>query len=751
MVKFIDSERAVAKWEICGKVISLPHRKERTNDEMHNIIKAYINTVSDKFYVKDNTALCNAFKAVGGIPFVKIGYLAMRDDFIEMFRYYAELFVIKWIGSNQCIHSKNIGIQYVFEEMLGNKNFEIKYDFMYILDDDLIDSTLFVDIVDDIFIEKWTAIVRDSIIQDQTLKQITNRIGFVKLYRIVESIQEKVKKYFCRMAAQYTKRRELITMRKIQLFLFGRPIEYGKYDLLWEMLQSVVDDEYKKQCRIFIKENPLQFDMHKDEWIVYQRNGASLKFKTFDFTKIKRPFIKQEIKQYTKFRHTPTILFGDSSLVWLIKSVNIISENNPSVQCMADIDDVDVQILYETLERENIADKGKSPIHTMNVFSHMKAFVRFLMSDNSKITGLPIPKNNLFEKYTFVNSKEYAKNTEIIPENVMNEIIQHSHELSEVYKLIFDIYANTGLRTKEVMLLESDCIRTSRYADTVQLRYKIYKTLKAYKRLGISEYRELPIPKELGDRIQNYIVRTEKYCQESGLPYIFLRKRGNRILLENAGYFSDKINRLIEKHNICGEDGCLWHFTTRQFRKTIAVTLIENGASVDEVGYWLGHLGRSNTMKYYAEVRKAKLAEMNSKFFKDKFDLIISQEQLTQYSEEERKLLYADFCMEYRKVEFGYCLQKIADGGCDKRNSLYNCVNCTNLCTGKKYLQYWKKLLEQQNSIVENLLERYKKQKITDFAEYKEYKQETFLQQCYLNLVNAIENAEVQDEKNNEC
>ena len=410
------------------------YRRERANDEMHNIIEAYINAVKNKRYEEDNTDLCNAFKAVGGLPFVKIGYLAMREEFIGMFKYYAELFVAKWIGSNKCIHSKNVGVQYVFKEMLCHEDFEIKYDFMYILDDNVVDSTLFVNIVDDIFIKKWTVIVRDSIAQDESLRQITKRIGFAKLYRIAEKMQEEVEKYFRRIAARYTKRREIITMRKIQLFLFGRILEYGEYDMF------------------------------------------------------------------------------------------------------------------------------------------------------------------------------------------------------------------------------------------------------------------------------------------------------------------------IEKYNICGEDGCLWHFTTRQFRKTIAVTLIENGASVDEVGYWLGHLGRSNTMKYYAEVRKAKLAEMNSKFFKDKFDLIISQEQLTQYSEEERKLLYVDFCMEYRRVELGYCLQKIADGGCNKRNSLYNCVNCTNLCTGKKYLSYWKELLEQQNLTVQKLFDSYEKQNITDYTEYKEYKQETFLQQCYLNIVNAIENAEVQDE-----
>lgn len=749
MVRFIDSERAVARWEICGIVISLPHRRGRTNDEMYSIIESYINAVKNKLYKNDNTDLCNAFKTIGGLPFVKIGYLAMKEDFIEMFRYYAELFVTKWIDSNRCIHSKNVGIQYAFEEMLCHDDFEIKYDFMYILDDDSIDSTLFVNMVDDIFIEKWSSIICDSMTANESLQQITKRIGLAKVYRILETMQKAFEKYLHRIVTQYTERRELITMRKLQLFIFGRSIDYGQYDLLWEMLQSIVDMEYEKQCGVFIKENPLQFDMRKDEWIVYQRKGDALMFKTFDFSGISQPFIKQEIKRYTKFRHTPTILFRDSSLAWLIKSVNIITENNPSVRCMADIDDVDVQILYETLERDNIADKGKSPIHTANVFSHMKAFIRFLMSDDSKITGLPVPKCNLFEKYTFINSKEYAKNTEIIPDTVMNELVKYSYELPEAYDLVLNIYSNTGLRTKEVMLLEDDCIRASKYADTVQLRYKIYKTLKAYKRNGMSEYRELPIPKELGDRIQNYIICTEKYRQESRLPYIFLKKRGNRILLENAGYFSVKVNRLIEKYNICDENGRLWHFTTRQFRKTIAVTLIENGASVNEVGYWLGHLGRNNTMKYYAEVRKAKLAEMNSKFFKDKFDLIISQEQITQYSEEERKLLYVDFCMEYRRVELGYCLQKIADGGCNKRNSLYNCVNCTNLCTGKKYLSYWKELLEQQNSIVKNLLDNYEKQNITDYAEYKEYKQEIFLQQCYLNIVNAIESAEVQGEKNN--
>lgn len=91
-----------------------------------------------------------------------------------------------------------------------------------------------------------------------------------------------------------------------------------------------------------------------------------------------------------------------------------------------------------------------------------------------------------------------------------------------------------------------------------------------------------------------------------------------------------------------------------------------------------------------------KLAELNTRFFVEKFDLIVSSEGLEKYTEEERKLLYTDFRLGQRRVEFGFCMLKTADGPCLNRNSLYNCVNCKNLCTGRQYLPYWKEMLEQQ-------------------------------------------------------
>lgn len=199
------------------------------------------------------------------------------------------------------------------------------------------------------------------------------------------------------------------------------------------------------------------------------------------------------------------------------------------------------------------------------------------------------------------------------------------------------------------------------------------------------------------------------------------------------------IRGIIRKYDICDENGELWHFTIKQFRKTLAVRLIENGATTVELAYWLGHLCSDTAAKYYAEVRKKKLAELNTEFFRSKFELIMTGEQLENYTQEERRLLYTDFCLGQRRVELGFCVRKVADGPCADRCSLYNCVNCRNLCTGKQYLPYWKGLLQEQEKLLDRLAEVYKSESITDYSEYLEYKQEYRLLESYQSVVNMIE------------
>lgn len=198
---------------------------------------------------------------------------------------------------------------------------------------------------------------------------------------------------------------------------------------------------------------------------------------------------------------------------------------------------------------------------------------------------------------------------------------------------------------------------------------------------------------------------------------------------------------MIKKYQICKEDGELWHYTSRQSRKTLAVTLIEQGASSNEIAMQFGHSDIRTTEKYYAEVRKKRLAELNSEFFKKRFKVLVGEDNLKCYSVEERRQLYVDFALNTREVEFGKCSKHISEGPCGVRAGSISCATCTKLCTGTKYIDKWTELVTSQRNIVNELLRIYGEEGIEekDFMEFIEYKREIHLLNSYTSVVTNIE------------
>jgi len=482
--------------------------------------------------------------------------------------------------------------------------------------------------------------------------------------------------------------------------------------------------------------------MSSNKWTLFHRHGPSLHRETIDFTGICSPSLRLEIKYFMKHRYYSITADKDRAITTLAYAANLLTDNNPSIRFFADVDDVDVRSLYMSMERRyGQTAGGKSVSNIMRVFSILSVLMEYLMSDHrDEAMRSPVPHDNPFSRYRFHNAKDYKVRTAVIPEAVAEQIDAHLDELDPVQALLYRIFSATGMRMKEVLFLEADCLEPSQYEGVVQLKYKQYKTLTARRKAGVPDYHRVLILKALADEISGQIHKTKEWRKELGVPYLFVNKRPNfRASMISMSNYLLVINRLIKKYDLRDENGRLWHFTSKQQRKTLTVTLIENGASVDELAYWLGHLSRNTASNYYAEVRKMKLAELNTSFFREKFDLLLSDEQLAEYTEEERRLLYMDFRLEQRRVEFGFCLKKLADGGCTSRSSLINCVNCKNLCTGPKYLPYWQSLLNGQREVVDSLLAAYAEAGIIDYQEFREYRQATFLLNCYENIVNAIE------------
>lgn len=746
MVELMEIKTCTALWKVDGTLLRL-QRRNHTDDKLTcQTIEQYLDLLLNETYKSSPQMLREIAGVLTDRIIVRIGMEVQREQFLNMFEYYSKTYVRQWEQSGACLQSNNISMFPVFEFMFRNRLAGLSESPLAVLRNIPCDSQIFLDIFERCFTSFWTARISEKVEAKETLAAIRKRIGTLATSRCLCLLPEtEVTDYLCTFAGRFTHQRRLITKQSFCHELLGSGISTSVLHLqpgFVLLVAAEVEREFAVQCRKFPAENHLQLEMSSDHWKLFRRQGPSLFWDIIDFTGIHSPSLRLEIKYFMRHRYYSISVSKDRAIFSLVYAANLLTENNPDIHFFAEVDDVDVRSLYMTMEqRYHQAETGGAVSKIMRVFSILSVLMEYLMSDHrDRAMRSPVPYRNPFKRYRFPNAKDYKVRTAIIPESVAEQLDAHLDEINPVYALLYRIFSATGMRMKEVLFLEADCLEPSRYADVVQLRYRQYKTLAARRKAGVPDDHRILISKALADEIARHIEKTAEWRKEFDIPYVFVNKRPNfRASMLNLPNYLLVINGLIQKYALCDESGQLWHFTSKQQRKTLAVTLIENGASVDELAYWLGHLSRSAASSYYAEVRKMKLAELNTEFFSKKFDLILSENQLAEYTEAERKLLYMDFCLEQRRVEFGFCLNKLADGGCTSRSSRINCVNCKNLCTGVKYLPYWKSLMEEQRKVVEHLVGTYVKVGIEDYGGFREYRQAAFLQGCYESIVAAIE------------
>lgn len=741
MIERTNSEHAPNQWLIEGWEISLPYRRSIPESKTLSQILAYRDILTEKTYTADNACLCEMFRFFGGIGFVKIG-MAFKAVFLDCYAYFAAQFVKKWAKGSHCLHSKVIGHACVFGCMLDCPENPIRYDFRYILSETP-NSTVLFDLTEEAFADYWTPNIEGLMSRTESLASIAKRVGAVRLTRYMMRISQQTEAYLRRLAAAYTENRELISLRKLYADVFGddsRSTFAGGDTRLFQMIQSVVDEETAIQNRRFPAENRRAMEISSDEWVLYVRHGVSLHYMRLDFTEIRQTSLRTEVKFFLKNRFSGAIRTTDRVYTLVAYAAGILCRNNPRIHFFSEVDDTDVRMLRQTMESEDRQPQA----YIMAVFSACKAVFRYLCGgerDDSLRT--PKPGSNPFQGITFVNASQYSRNTPYMPANVAEGLTAHANELSDTDALVLRIFNETGMRAKEVAFLEEGGLEKTRSGSHALLRFVPYKILKARRKAGVGDYHRVQISLELAELIEAQARRTESLRRQYGLPYLFLHQNeGYRVSMLDVSYFIVKINKLIQKHHLSDEGGQLWHFTSRQCRKTLVVNMIENGAAIEEIVYQLGHLDRSTAAKYYAEVRTVRLAELNSEFFRKQFDLLLSGEQLAEYTEEERRLLYVDFRLGYRRVEMGFCTKKLCGGACGRGNRMHHCANCKNLCTGKQYLSHWELLLEAQEHTVVSLVEAYLADGVTDYSEFAEYRRECTLLEAYRNVAQKIRKSE---------
>lgn len=346
MIKIIDRIIASAMWDINGTMVRLPYRREFPEPVMAQKIEKYCSFLKNRAYEQDNRGLCEAFRFFGGLAFVAIG-MSCKDEFSSCFAYYARKFAVAWAAGAKCLKSKYIGYEYVFQAMLQNEELPISYDFRYILDKTT-ENELFCQISEQAFCEHWIEKMKPLMAEERSLSSISARVGDLRMSKYFMEMTEETTQYLKQLATSYTARRELISLRKLHIFIFGddsRTHFPGGDAKFFSMLKTTVEVEIMHQSIVFIGENRKEMNSQKNVWVLYQQHGVTLNYMTIDFTKVLKTSMRDELKCFLKQHYSGAIRTNDRAYIAIIYAANKLCEINPNIRYFSDIDNTDVKML----------------------------------------------------------------------------------------------------------------------------------------------------------------------------------------------------------------------------------------------------------------------------------------------------------------------------------------------------------------------------------------------------------------------
>lgn len=508
-------------------------------------------------------------------------------------------------------------------------------------------------------------------------------------------------------------------------------------------LSSSLDERIETSLRNlrwkFYEENAAELASGKEKiWLYFPKKGV-IGAGSIDFAPLRNhPAIEREARSFMLASYQEAVEGASNcSLARLPKTMTDVIRVFAHLCSEYDIANVeDISEMHLLAELSHTSKEGKGTGTLVSRLGSVRRFFRFQV-ERGRLSADPSVNIRL------KRGAAYHETTPEIPEDVLAFIEGHVDELrAHDVRLFFKVGMETGWRASDIRnILAEDVMGAFCSPDAAEIKTRTSKTVasRIKRRLGDKLY--AMISSELRQEIIEYIDETATLRELYGIDTVFFSVTNGA----KADFPSEKvnsaINKLLEDHGIESVDESYDVFSMIQTRKTVAVELISSGAPRAAVQKQLGHVSSSTTERFYAHVRNKKLAELNSEFYRQKFDLLIDSGRLDLYTEEERRVLYVDFCTNRRNVELGVCSKHPSEGRCDSMASI-SCACCPKLCTGTAYKGRWERLLEDSSSLLASFVAKYEELGIPreGYETFVEYRQEKLVHERYMEVISAIEN-----------
>ena len=568
-----------------------------------------------------------------------------------------------------------------------------------------------------------------------TYNKETMILGEITIEKLLKSISEIVDE-----EALKSRNIASLTLRKITKSVSDTQTKkYLNHIINNPSINNYVNKEYhtillNKQYELYCN-NKDELKETKDSYILYSHKNNKYIPYTIKFSEIKSEEIKQELIYYLRyvFKTTSDTNYYEH-LMPVITMIKYMEEKF-KIENSSNISHSYMLAYMSHLEIE----KKLSPLSLKTYKAKISNYFDFLInSENIVSKPLINPSNSIILR----NTEDHVNTTGDIPEEIFVFLATHIHEVNnDAIELMYKIFLETGWRYSEVAGLTIDALetRTDTGVPVYIIKTTIKKTRKARIVSGLGEYLTSAINKDLYNDIEKYIESTEKLRNKYATNLLFFYIEKGLACKISSPYFNRQINNILKKHNVTTLSGDAWVNTSKNFRKHVAIEMISNDATLTEVQLQLGHTQAKTTAQYYAAVKMKKIAELNSPFFQEKFNMLIDEDKLSLYSEEERKILYIDFMLGTREVELGQCLKHPSEGRCSINGNM-SCSTCANMCTGALYLPKWEKLAEDSLNLLNQFKSKYEELNIPEdeYQNFIEYKQELKLYNQYLSVIDAI-------------
>ena len=486
----------------------------------------------------------------------------------------------------------------------------------------------------------------------------------------------------------------------------------------YTLLKSHMNAKTKELAEYYYDHNDEAFLQSNGVAVIYYRHNEYYRSFTLDFSKLRDCQCKDEVRKYCRrvckeSHYKKTVI---SALLDVINAFSYILTKYDDIYFTDDIIEWHVLSYLSYLENEQ-----QKKITTIDhIIVELRAFFRCSYESEEFGSSSWNPTS-----FTIPKVKSFGNTTPVIPEDILVFIDNHLNEIvRNDTKIAYRLLSETGWRFSDIRELKVKDISLEAGAQFACVRAKSTKTIDSRIKNNLGEFTEDVISLELYDEIQSYINQTSSIRAAYGIETLFFSVVRDMVSKYTADSLNAPLNELLQKHNIKSVDESYYRFSAMQTRKTVASVLISAGASSSDVQKKLGHVSSRATNQYYAEVSQKKISELNTEFFAKKFDVYLDKQKLKQFSEEERRLLYVDFCTSKRTVELGICTKHPSEGTCQSLGHK-RCKTCPKLCTGKKYLASWEKMLKEDAALIVELESAYKKAGIPkeEYEKYKEYKQ----------------------------